>query len=523
MADGKCEQGIGEWNPFLFNAALVWSDLKERFDKDLWDEFDSIVPPPSCNCAKSKEYMNSMFRQKLLQFLMGLNDNYSHARSQILMMSEPPTVNQCYAMIIQDKSQRELSSDYYNIGGQTDPTALFTTRPGEVVLEIKDLEVMDLEDMIVFKVKGMEKFIDHREEVTCTMIIYCTHCHKHGHLKEVCYQLIGYPASYKGKKIANLVTSHFGDHPHIPGGMTDGYLNPMSQMQQLSGGCTNQMPQQYGINSGLGAGSVPYIEPNQYNQVLQMLNKPLIHDASAANSANSSANIAGIFAGKSISIPSTSSFNWIVDSGATNHIVGTESLLNHGLTVKSSGRVQLPNGNSAKVTQSGCYQLQDLFTGKVKEIGEEDGGLYILKPHQLLDTGQHRSFAAASKDSDEGNVWHKRLGHIPMSVIGKIDMFANKKDFMLQCCDICPLARQGIIHQSSCPHTPQQNGVMKRKHRHIMETTRAIRFQGHIPIKFWGDRVLAAVHIINRVPSTVLSNKSPFEILFNRRPYLSYM
>ncbi|XP_027770008.1 uncharacterized protein LOC107010068 [Solanum pennellii] len=117
---------------FRSNAALVWSDLKERFDKlkDLWDEFDSIIPPPSCNCERSKEYVDSMFRQKLLQFLMGLNDNYSHARSQILMMNTPPTVNQCYAMIIQDESQRELSGDHYNLEGQIDPTALFTSRSG---------------------------------------------------------------------------------------------------------------------------------------------------------------------------------------------------------------------------------------------------------------------------------------------------------------------------------------------------------------------------------------------------------
>ena len=71
-----------------------------------------------------------MFRWKLLHFFMGLNDKYSHTRCQILMMSEAPTVNQCYAMIIQDKSQRELSSDQYHIGCHTDPTALFTGRPG---------------------------------------------------------------------------------------------------------------------------------------------------------------------------------------------------------------------------------------------------------------------------------------------------------------------------------------------------------------------------------------------------------
>ena len=77
----------------------------------------------------------------------------------------------------------------------------------------------------------------------------------------------------------------------------------------------------------------------------------------------------------------------------------------------------------------------------MKEICEEKGGLYILKSSQLIDTGQHRSFVAV-KNSAEGEVWHKRLGHIPMSVLRKIDIFAHKRDFQLKCCTICPLARQ---------------------------------------------------------------------------------
>ena len=39
----------------------------------------------------------------------------------------------------------------------------------------------------------------------------------------------------------------------------------------------------------------------------------------------------------------------------------------------------------------------------------------------------------------------------------------------------------GIIHQSSCPHTPQQNGVPERKMRHLLEVTCALKFHMHVP------------------------------------------
>ena len=60
---------------------------------------------------------------------------------------------------------------------------------------------------------------------------------------------------------------------------------------------------------------------------------------------------------------------------------------------------------------------------------------------------------------------------------------------------------KGIIHQTSIVGTPQQNGVVERKHRHLLETTRAIRFHGSLPKKFWGECILAATHLINLMPS----------------------
>lgn len=80
----------------------------------------------------------------------------------------------------------------------------------------------------------------------------------------------------------------------------------------------------------------------------------------------------------------------------------------------------------------------------------------------------------------------------------------------------------GIIHQSSCPHTPQKNGVVERKHRHVLNVARAIRFQADIPIRFWGGCVLSAVYLINRLPTPTLQGKSPYEVFYKKKPKLDH-
>lgn len=76
--------------------------------KYLWEEFEALVHAPSCNCEKSKEFRLNLQKLKLFQFLMGLNDSYAQARSQILLMSPIQSVNQAYSMVISDESQKSV-------------------------------------------------------------------------------------------------------------------------------------------------------------------------------------------------------------------------------------------------------------------------------------------------------------------------------------------------------------------------------------------------------------------------------
>lgn len=80
-----------------------------------------------------------------------------------------------------------------------------------------------------------------------------------------------------------------------------------------------------------------------------------------------------------------------------------------------------------------------------------------------------------------------------------------------------------MIHQISCVETPQQNGLVEGKHKHLLPIARALRFQSSIPIQYWGDCVQTTCYLINCLPIVVLENKSPFEKLNGDMPYILHL
>jgi transposase InsO family protein len=81
----------------------------------------------------------------------------------------------------------------------------------------------------------------------------------------------------------------------------------------------------------------------------------------------------------------------------------------------------------------------------------------------------------------------------------------------------------GIIHETSCVGTPQQNGIAERKNRQILETARSLLFENHVPQYFWDNVVSTAVYLLNRVPSKANDFKTPLQALAAHVDIPSYL
>ncbi|XP_059280942.1 uncharacterized protein LOC132034561 [Lycium ferocissimum] len=163
------------------NFHLLYTKIKA-----LWDELDIAYTKTSCSCAcecgGKDKVLKSVQDERLIKFLMGLNDTFATVKSNIIMMSPfhdwpLPTVNKAYALLIQDEKQREISihsnfsndSSSFLVNGGNNPGGQYsgTRNPN-------------------FKGKKSN--------------VVCSFCKKVGHTVDKCYRVIRFPSNFKFTK-----------------------------------------------------------------------------------------------------------------------------------------------------------------------------------------------------------------------------------------------------------------------------------------------------------------------------------
>jgi hypothetical protein len=84
------------------------------------------------------------------------------------------------------------------------------------------------------------------------------------------------------------------------------------------------------------------------------------------------------------------------------------------------------------------------------------------------------------------------------------------------------LEEEGIKHEFSAPYTPQQNSVVERKNRMLIDMARTMLGEFKTPEWFWSEAVNTACHAINRLYLHRLLKKTSYELLTSNKPKVSY-
>jgi hypothetical protein len=84
------------------------------------------------------------------------------------------------------------------------------------------------------------------------------------------------------------------------------------------------------------------------------------------------------------------------------------------------------------------------------------------------------------------------------------------------------LEDEGIKHEFFSPYTPQQNGVVERKNRTLLDMARTMLDEYKTPNRFWAEAINTVCYSINRLYLHRILKKKSYELLTVKKPNVSY-
>ncbi|KAL2943900.1 Gag polyprotein [Bienertia sinuspersici] len=207
--------------------------------KSLWDElYGSDDVTCGCKCEAAPKIRARFESEKTHDLLLGLDDvQFSSIRTQILGMEPFPVLNKAFSIVSQSPSYQ---------------------RP------------------------------------------YCTHCHRHGHVYDTCYQRIGFPPSTQGRGRGRGGRGRGGardkSNQHIPLAATS------SSVPATANAATVADTPHYNNNSSAASSSTPVIPGLNSDQVQRLLS--LITTSPSSEQLHGKQSV------------------WLFDSGASHHMIG---------------------------------------------------------------------------------------------------------------------------------------------------------------------------------------------------------
>ncbi|GJR41731.1 putative ribonuclease H-like domain-containing protein [Tanacetum coccineum] len=481
----------------LCQSGAPLSEYYRKFNA-LWRQYDSLVNLPDCTYANSDKLKEHNQLLKLMQFLMGLDEVYAPIRSIILTTDPIPDVRGAFATLSRDESHRSTQS--HSVPKIGNGNTAFVARTNNRVNNNNN---------------NWSGSNNHPRKLNRPNIV-CTHCNMNGHTADRCFELTGYPPNFKKNtgpnkgSASNNVVSGNKDQSHTF--TDDQYKRLMSLISEKSG--SSSIPANIaGTNCVISFCSSRLFNHNSNISSYKIYIGWIIDSGASQHMTYTIINM--------FNIVDVSKLNMTV-----GHPNGTKALVTHIGSLKLTKNIVIYNvlvvpdyqvsllsvhslskDNKFRVIfdEDTCV-IQDSVLKTQVGTGNESNGLLGHPSDQVLDILRHKLNFETNTKIDLCEVCHKAkqtrepfpisehktkslgdLVHLDvwgpykvqsregykyfLTIVDDYTRSDNGTEFVNQnmtkfCND------HGILHQTSCAYTPQQNGIAERKHKHLLNVAR---------------------------------------------------
>ncbi|XP_050211821.1 uncharacterized protein LOC126661981 [Mercurialis annua] len=406
---------------WLDNAVDVWSDLFDRFSqrnamrisdlqeeisahkqnnlsvteyftqlKILWDEFVNLrmipacVCTPQCHCDALKTVKVQQEGDYVIRFLKGLNESYFVVRTQILMLDPLPKINKAFSLALQHERQLTMG---LTIPQNIEPTAFAT----QATVPYQRRPVFNNSN------RGFRPSFSSSSGT--------------GHSIDICFKKHGYPPGYRPRFRPQTFVNQVGEYVYPDDQYQDAYSFDRSQ-DSYDIGYYAAEEQNQNVNQAGQVGNTlvqnqtenvmaPVITQDQYTHLMALLQNQTSNSTERTTPKVNviSTNFDVVTQPEGTQLLSyfyfnnfvacsfgkkTGSLDWIIDSGATDHIVCSLNAFSSYKLVKNVF-VTLPNHSKIPVTHIGIvkfsssFVLHEVYAYRVKRINLEQIGEKLEK------------------------------------------------------------------------------------------------------------------------------------------------
>nr|KYP65704.1 Retrovirus-related Pol polyprotein from transposon TNT 1-94 [Cajanus cajan] len=499
--------------------------------KILWEELESLRPTPTCTCdvrcscdlsTKVKDYKDIEY---VICFLKGLNDQYNTVKSQILIMDPLPVINKVFSLVLQQERQqntpnladsRIFSLNTQSGGNWRSPS---NGRGGSS--------------------RGRGRTGGRGSFTNAGKV--CTICGKENHTIDSCYFKHGFPPNFKFKNKGNstsinTISSNPLEHTDwiLDTGATDHVSNSLYFFTKYHpiDPVHVKLPNE-NTSTAQFSGTIIFSEKFFLNDVLYIPNFHLniIYVQRIAASLDyelifnkNSCTIQDLTSKKMIGFAEVKNHLYILQRPSKDNSISackSNSVLNAQLKATTSSfdlwhyRLGHPSHVVLQIVKSHfpyvtynknitcdyCYfgkQARLPFpTSTSKSLSFFDlvhmdiwGPLAIptIHGHKYFltivdDYSRHTWIYFMKSKGETRNLIQNFISYVQTQFTKHIKVIRSDNGVEFAMDQL--YATYGIVHQTSCVETPQQNSIVERKHRRIRNITRTLLFHSNVPKSFW--------------------------------------